>query len=138
MSNHCKKNGDPINIVAGNFAIWGGMFSTFDCAMIAYRQKEDPWNAIASGALTGGVLAARGLLRSFVIQYSSTLTDDGSAGLGPCLRNAAIGGVLLAIFEGIGIALSRFAAVQMNQRPTEDPFAVRPASLPKVEFATTA
>jgi import inner membrane translocase subunit TIM17 len=45
----------------GNFAVWGGMFSTFDCALIGIRGKEDPFNAIASGFLTGGVLAARGV-----------------------------------------------------------------------------
>lgn len=43
----------------GNFAVWGAMFSTFDCAFVGIRGKEDPWNAIASGALTSGVLAAR-------------------------------------------------------------------------------
>ena len=26
------------------------------------RRKEDPWNSIASGALTGAVLAARGTM----------------------------------------------------------------------------
>lgn len=47
-------------VLGGNFAVWGGLFSTFDCALVAMRGKEDPWNAIASGALTGYVLAARG------------------------------------------------------------------------------
>lgn len=46
-------------IVAGNFAVWGGMFSTIDCSLVYLRQKEDPWNSIMSGALTGGILAAR-------------------------------------------------------------------------------
>lgn len=46
----------------GNFAVWGGMFSTFDCMFAAVRQREDPWNSIASGALTGGCLAIRGLI----------------------------------------------------------------------------
>ena len=44
---------------AGNFAVWGGLYSSFDCALIAIRDKEDPWNSIASGAMTGAVLAAR-------------------------------------------------------------------------------
>lgn len=35
------------------------MFSTFDCAVKGYRQKEDAWNAILSGFMTGGCLAAR-------------------------------------------------------------------------------
>lgn len=45
---------------AGQFAVWGGLFSTFDCSLVAIRGKEDAWNAISAGAMTGGVLAARG------------------------------------------------------------------------------
>ncbi len=40
--------------------MWGGLFSTFDCSLVYLRKKEDPWNAIMSGAMTGGVLSARG------------------------------------------------------------------------------
>ena len=36
------------------------MFSTFDCCLMYVRGKEDPWNSIGSGALTGAVLMARG------------------------------------------------------------------------------
>ena len=39
--------------------MWGGLYSTFDCALISIRDKEDPWNSITSGAITGAVLAAR-------------------------------------------------------------------------------
>lgn len=46
-------------IIAGNFAVWGGMFSTIDCTLVHIRKKEDPWNSIISGAATGGILAAR-------------------------------------------------------------------------------
>ena len=65
---------------AGSFGVWGGLFSTFDCSFAHVRGKEDPWNAIMSGAATGGVLALRG---------------------GPrvALQSAAIGGVLLAMIE---------------------------------------
>ena len=48
-------------VTGGNFGVWGGMFSTFDCAIKGWRQKEDAWNAIASGFLTGGCLAARSM-----------------------------------------------------------------------------
>ncbi|TFY62649.1 hypothetical protein EVJ58_g3730 [Rhodofomes roseus] len=48
-------------VTGGNFGVWGGMFSTFDCAVKGWRQKEDMWNAIISGFLTGGCLAARTL-----------------------------------------------------------------------------
>lgn len=51
-------------VLGGNFGIWGGLFSSFDCAVKGYRQKEDPWNAIISGFLTGGSLALRGELCS--------------------------------------------------------------------------
>lgn len=47
-------------VLGGNFGIWGGLFSSFDCAVKGYRQKEDPWNAIISGFMTGGTLAIRG------------------------------------------------------------------------------
>ena len=46
--------------ITGNFAVWGGLFSTFDCCLMGIRGKEDPWNSIGSGAITGAVLAARG------------------------------------------------------------------------------
>lgn len=78
-------------VLGGNFAIWGTLFSTFDCAMIHYRQREDPYNSIVSGALTGAVLAARG-------------------GFGASMRSAAVGGVLLALIEGMGVVLNRMFA----------------------------
>ena len=56
--------------------MWGGLFSTFDCTLVALRKKEDPWNSIASGALTGGFLQLRTGMRS-------------------AAKSAAFGGVLL-------------------------------------------
>jgi import inner membrane translocase subunit TIM17 len=57
----------------GNFAAWGGCFSLFDCGLAYARGKEDPWNAISSGFITGGVLAARGtvfcLMSPFVVDF---------------------------------------------------------------------
>ncbi len=44
---------------SGNFGVWGGLYSTFDCMLISIRDKEDPWNSIGSGAITGAILAAR-------------------------------------------------------------------------------
>ena len=105
--------------------MWGGLFSAFDCTLIAVRRKvrdgrrkvrrragraracaralshtpppflspvqEDPWNSIAAGALTGGFLQLR--------------TGPASAA-----RAAAFGGVLLAMIEGLGIALTKMTA----------------------------
>jgi len=75
-------------ILGGNFAVWGGTFSTFDCSLQYIRRRDDHWNAIASGFLTGGVLAARG-------------------GWKAASRNAVIGGVLLGIIEGVAALLMR-------------------------------
>lgn len=88
--------------IGGGFAVWGGLFSAFDCTLVAVRKKEDPWNSIASGALTGGVLQLRTGLKS--------------AG-----RSAAFGGVLLAMIEGLGILLTRVTAPPIAPPPMDMP-----------------
>lgn len=93
--------------IGGSFAVWGGLFSTFDCTLVAIRKKEDPWNSIAAGALTGGFLQLR-------------------TGLPSAARSAAFGGILLGMIEGVGILLTRLTApppapvpmVEMPQAPT--------------------
>lgn len=35
-------------VLGGNFGVWGGLFSTFDCAVKGIRKKEDPYNASTS------------------------------------------------------------------------------------------
>ena len=46
-------------LTGANFAAWGGMFSVVDCSLAYIRQKEDPWNSIGSGFITGGLLQIR-------------------------------------------------------------------------------
>ncbi|XP_022619101.1 mitochondrial import inner membrane translocase subunit Tim17-B isoform X1 [Seriola dumerili] len=94
--------------IGGSFAVWGGLFSTIDCGLVRVRGKEDPWNSITSGALTGAILAAR----------SGPLAMMGSA---------MMGGILLALIEGFGILLTRYTAQQF-QNPI--PFADDPSQLP--------
>lgn len=77
--------------LGGSFANWGMMFSLFDCSLQYVRKKEDPWNAIGAGAMTGGFLQLR-------------------TGLKSAARSAVFGGVLLAMIEGLGIALGRLAS----------------------------
>ncbi|KAH6648187.1 mitochondrial import inner membrane translocase subunit tim-17 [Truncatella angustata] len=78
-------------VLGGNFGVWGGLFSTFDCAVKGVRRKEDPWNAIIAGFFTGGSLAIRGGYKA--------------------ARNGAIGcAVLLAVIEGVGIGFQRMLA----------------------------
>ncbi|KAI1946964.1 translocase of the inner membrane [Ophidiomyces ophidiicola] len=78
-------------VLGGNFGVWGGLFSTFDCAVKGIRKKEDPYNAIIAGFFTGGALAIRGGYKA--------------------ARNSAIMcAVFLAVIEGVGIGFQRMMA----------------------------
>ena len=63
--------------------MWGGMFSSIECMLIYYRQKDDGRNAVAAGFITGGLLAIRG-------------------GAAVAFKQAMIGGVILLIIETVG------------------------------------
>ncbi|KAH0628885.1 hypothetical protein JD844_010497 [Phrynosoma platyrhinos] len=102
--------------IGGSFAVWGGLFSTIDCGLVKMRGKEDPWNSITSGALTGAVLASR----------SGPLAMVGSA---------MMGGILLALIEGVGILLTRYTAQQF-QNP--NPFGEDPSQLPSKDGSPSA
>ncbi|KAK9462145.1 mitochondrial inner membrane translocase subunit Tim17/Tim22/Tim23/peroxisomal protein PMP24 [Lipomyces oligophaga] len=78
-------------VVGGNFGSWGGVFATCDCAVKGIRRKEDPFNAIIAGFMTGGLLAMRG-------------------GVKHARNNAIASGILLAAFEGVGIVIGRMLA----------------------------
>ncbi|KAK5045768.1 translocase of the inner membrane [Exophiala bonariae] len=78
-------------VTGGNFGVWGGMFSTFDCAVKGIRKKEDPYNSIIAGFFTGGALAVRGGYKA--------------------ARNGAIMcAIFLAVIEGVGIGIQRLMA----------------------------
>jgi len=76
-------------VMGGQFAVWGGLFACCDCSLSALRQKEDPWNSIMSGAATGGILAAR-------------------AGPRAMASAAVVGGIILALIEGMGIWMNNY------------------------------
>ncbi|XP_016930549.1 mitochondrial import inner membrane translocase subunit Tim17-B [Drosophila suzukii] len=82
-------------VIGGSFAAWGAVFSIVDCSLVKVRQKEDPWNSIVSGAVTGGILASRN-------------------GVAAMAGSAIIGGVLLSMIEGIGILFTRISADQFR------------------------
>jgi len=80
---------------------------TFESKLISFRllhiiitSQEDPWNSIVSGAATGGVLAAR-------------------AGPRAMASAAVVGGVLLALIEGMGIMFTKMMAPPV---PTKDDY----------------
>ncbi|KAF8112403.1 hypothetical protein N665_0064s0036 [Sinapis alba] len=83
--------------VGGSFAVWGGLFSTLDCAMVYARQKEDPWNSIFAGAATGGLLSLRQGFRA-----------TGKAAL--------VGGAMLALIGGAQIAANKVASAAQNEQ----------------------
>ncbi|KIY44394.1 mitochondrial import inner membrane translocase, subunit Tim17/22 [Fistulina hepatica ATCC 64428] len=85
-------------VTGGNFGVWGGMFSTFDCVVKGIRQKEDAWNAIISGFMTGGCLAAR-------------------SGPKAAFGSAVACGILLGVFEGFNVLLSRAFSEGQRQMP---------------------
>ena len=63
-------------MIGGNFAAWGGMFSTIDCCLVKIRGKEDPWNSITSGAATGAILAVRRKLISIKIKLKKVCQSE--------------------------------------------------------------
>ncbi len=90
--------------------------------MKGIRKKEDPYNAIIAGFMTGGSLAIRGGFKA--------------------ARNSAIGcACLLAVIEGVGIGFQRMMAentrleVRIHERqnlsqPTNDNFKQLPPPPP--------
>jgi len=42
-----------------NFAVVGSVFSGTECAIEGLRAKNDLWNGVAGGCITGGVLARK-------------------------------------------------------------------------------
>ncbi|XP_017029191.1 probable mitochondrial import inner membrane translocase subunit Tim17 4 [Drosophila kikkawai] len=85
--------------VAGSFAIWGATFSTVDCALISYRQREDSWNSIISGAATGGILSARNGIRAMA-------------------NSAFVGCLVLAMIEGAGAVVATIYADDGSETAT--------------------
>lgn len=88
--------------LGGSFAVWGGCFASFDCTLVYLRQKEDPWNSIASGFLTGGFLQLR-------------------QGPRAALSSAVFGGVLLGLIEGAAIMVNRMTAQLPPPPPASQP-----------------
>ncbi|CAE6465203.1 unnamed protein product, partial [Rhizoctonia solani] len=99
---HAIKARSPIT--AGNFAVWMGLVSAFDCAITGYRQKEDMWNKIFSGAGAAGCLSARGGPRN-------------------AFAGAVAGGTVMGVFECFGVVFGRFLAEGNRPRPPPVPYA---------------
>lgn len=95
-------------VLAGQFAVWGGLFSTFDCCLEHFRGTQDVLNPIASGSITGGLLAAR-------------------SGWKNAGRSALFGGVILALIEGVAHLLTNMGGDAPAPIPPPESF---PGAIP--------
>jgi hypothetical protein len=113
--------------LGGSFAVWGGLYSSFDCTFAYLRGKEDFKNSIMSGAATGAVLAARSTSiishltiwlhdvgRIILILLTSPPASHITAGWKGSLKSGVVGGGLLALIEGIVFVISRQSPAQQQ------------------------
>ena len=87
--------------LATSFALWGGMFSAFDCLLMKGRKREDPANALMSGALTG---------------FTSSIRS------GPryALKQALQGSSVLCLIEGVTFLSSRKPGISPREQFLKD------------------
>ncbi|KAF5204001.1 Mitochondrial import inner membrane translocase subunit tim17 [Thalictrum thalictroides] len=89
--------------VGGGLAVWGGLFSAFDCSLVYLRQKEDHYNPVIAGALTGGLLQMRQGLRADA-------------------KGVVFGAIVLAMMEGVVMSnkLEKSEMENRQHREAED------------------
>ncbi len=105
--------------------MWGGLFSTYDCAVKGIRKKEDPYNASESpscSSFTSSSLSYKvggNFLRTKLITISTVIAGfftGGSLAIRGGLKAARNGAIMCAIFlaviEGVGIGFQRMMAEQ--------------------------
>ena len=83
-------------MLGGNFALWGLIYSSTECALIKLRHKDDSLNAIVGGFTTGYLLSCRGGWRSG-------------------LNNGIVGALILGAIEALQVINSYQTAKQVNR-----------------------
>ncbi|EGR32651.1 mitochondrial import inner membrane translocase subunit tim17, putative [Ichthyophthirius multifiliis] len=91
-----KQNTHTKKYQKGNFAIWGGLYTSTECILIYIRQVEDFWNRIAGGFITGATLAIRG-------------------GYKTSLQQGIFGGLFLGSFSLVEIAMMKMQKKQEQE-----------------------
>eukprot|EP00300_Choanocystis_sp_HF-7_P041002 c7610_g2_i1.p1 GENE.c7610_g2_i1~~c7610_g2_i1.p1 ORF type:complete len:159 (+),score=19.24 c7610_g2_i1:101-577(+) len=91
-------------VTGGAFASWMILFSSWECALIHLRHKEDHFNPIMAGFFTGAMLAVR-------------------QGPGAMVRQGAAGAAVLAVFEGIAILVDRTLTTLTRPKQPQLPMA---------------
>ncbi|KAF3572591.1 hypothetical protein F2Q69_00061126 [Brassica cretica] len=115
--------------VGGSFAVWGGLVSSFACAMEYARHKEDSWNLIFAGVATGGLLSLR---QGFRVSRNTALFS----------------GALAALTVGTWTAVDKFTSAAQNDEAFMDDAASLPScvhicqvlglSVPETSFGSVA
>jgi len=123
--------------LGGSFAVWGGLFSAFDCTLVAVRKKarrrlltpalaqphasrarrrtpgtpSPPAHSQAASYRCVGAACTRAADRLLTSDALASLSPPQLRhGLASAGRSAAFGGILLAGIEGIGIMITRLTA----------------------------
>jgi import inner membrane translocase subunit TIM17 len=99
-------------IMGGSFAIWGTMYSSYDCSFMYIRDTDDVWNSVAAGFMTGGTLAIR-------------------TGPKAALGAAMFGGVILGAIEGLQLVMQNMIA---GQNAPQAPQLEEAPAVPKMSF----
>jgi len=89
-------------VLGGQFAAWCLCFASIECTLSHARQKEDPWNSIMAGAGAGAIMVVRNGPKAMA-------------------GSALVGGVLLAMIEGIGVMMNKYQAQMMRAPPEQMP-----------------
>lgn len=87
-------------ILGGNFAVFSGLFSGFDCILTRYRGKEDLLNPLAAGFMSGAMLAFRG-------------------GTGTMIKSGIVAGTLIGLMEVIALSMQNAQLKQQMQDPKD-------------------
>jgi hypothetical protein len=111
-------------VLGGNFGVWGGLFSTFDCAVKGIRKKEDPYNASRSPSDGWRIEVSES--RFWSVRLEGNFADGAATiviagfftggalavrgGVKAARNSAIMCACFLAVIEGVGIGFQRMMA----------------------------
>ena len=88
-------------ILGGNFAVWTGLFYSFECVLHDLRPRDDLWNPVIAGAATGAILAGR-------------------SGPKVMLLSGFFGGVILGAIEGFILLSGKLMGSNFDPQPLQN------------------
>ncbi|MES1916934.1 MAG: hypothetical protein MHM6MM_008702 [Cercozoa sp. M6MM] len=85
--------------IGSGFAMWGGLYAVWQCALSKFRRKDDKINSVLAGGLTSFVLAI---------------------GTGNSVRQGLFGLVFIGIIEGLSVLASDYFQKQQAQQQQQE------------------